>query len=170
MTTLAALGAIITVVGGVAALVFLAKPGWRPCVGSAHASFAAAPVIPNASYREHLVREGTPYKVALAEPDLTGAEVRFTFESDGYKGKPLAVTTSLLEVGESGDVIRVVRGKDRQLAKRITPSRCSERAGEDTFILLPRGRSRRYRVLLELFDGEPPEQRVDLIETAVFRS
>jgi hypothetical protein len=169
LTTLAVLGGIVTLIGGVAALVFLAKPGWRPCLGTAQASFSAAPVIPHVSFREYLIRQGQTYEDAQQEPDARGAEVRFTFESDGYRDEPLAVTWSLFEVDAAGDVLRVLPDQDRVLAMTVTPSRCTDKGGRDLFLQVPPNRSRRYQVLLELFEGPPPSNRIDLIQTTVFR-
>ena len=169
MTALATLGGVVSVVGGTVGLVFVAKPDWRPCLGAARASFAAAPVVPHASFREHLIRQGESYAEALEEPDTPGAEVRFTFESEGYRGKPLAITWSLFEVDKAGDVLRVIPDQDRVLAMTVSPKHCSDKSGRDLFLQVPPKGSRRYRVILELFDGAPPSNRIDLIETDVFR-
>ena len=169
LTALAVLGGVVTVVGGAAGLVFVAKPDWRPCLGAAQASFAAAPVVPHTSFRAHLIRQGTPYEDAMQEPDTPGAEIRFTFESDGYRDEPLAITWSLFEVDKTGDALRVLPDQDRVLAMTVSPRHCSDKNGRDLFLQVPPGGSRRYRVILELFEGAPPSNRIDLMETDVFR-
>ena len=160
---------MVGVVGGIAGLLFLVKPEWRPCVGAAQASFSAAPVVPHVSFREHLLRQGSTREEALGEPDIRGAEVRFTFGSDGYRGRPLAITWTLFEVDADGDILRVLPEQDRVLAMTVNPKRCTDKGGRDLFLQVPSDGSGRYQVLLELFEGAPPSERIDLMQTSVFR-
>jgi hypothetical protein len=86
MKLFATLGTLIGVIAGAAGLLFLFAPDLRPCLGEKGGSFVDAPVVPNVSYRDHLIRNGETYAKAREQPDIVGAEVRFTFETHGYRG------------------------------------------------------------------------------------
>jgi hypothetical protein len=165
---LAALGSVVTLIAGAAGLVFLFAPDKRPCLGDKSAAFVDAPVVPHVSYRDHLIRSGVTYANAREQPDRTGAEVRFTFETRGYRGNELPITYSLFQVEPSGVLRSVVLGQDRAPAMTVRPSHCGDRGGHDLFIRIPE-RNQRYRVLLELFRDERLDDRLDIIETEVFR-
>jgi hypothetical protein len=169
MRVLTTLGAILTVVAGVAGLVFLFAPDVRPCIGDSGASFEDAQVVPGVFYRDHLIREGAPYAEAHKQPNTLGAEIRFTLKTSGYRGKDLPITWSLFHVGSDGILGAVVRGQDRAIGMTVRPEHCGDAGGYDLFIPIP-DRDRRYRVMLELFTNSKLNDRLDLVETSVFRN
>ena len=166
-TAVTALGTLVSVVGGTAGLVFLFAPDLRPCLGSASASFGDAPVVPRVSFREHRIRQGASFAEARRQPDTVGAEVRFTFETDGYRDKELPVTWTLFYVDRAGVLDAVVPGQDRALAMTVKPAHCADKGGYDLFVPIP-DQKRRYRVMLELFRDRRLDERLDLVETEVF--
>jgi hypothetical protein len=166
MKGVGAAAAIVGLIGGVVALVFTLAPNLRPCLGNS-ASFIAAPVFPGEHFQDYLIREGYTPAQAAKEPDQIGAEVRFDYDVSGYRGKDLAVTSSLFYVDSHGSISSVVPGQDRNKATTIHPNSCSDRRGYDLWITIP-DRSRRYRVLLELYNNESLSDRIDLIETETF--
>lgn len=167
MKLLGGIGVIVTVTGGAVALLFAVAPSLRPCFGSS-ASFVAAPVFPGVRFRDHLIREGSTLAAADKEANPVGAEVRFDFETSGYRNHALPVTWSLFRVDSRGSLSSVVPGQDRAAAMIIEPHACSDRGGYDLWIPLP-DPTKRYRVLLELYRDRSLSERVDLIETETFQ-
>jgi hypothetical protein len=166
-TVLAALGAIVTTAAAGIGLLFVLAPGLQPCLGSANATFGDAPVVPRVAFRDHLIRRGVPYADAARQPNSIGAEVRFTFRTEGYRGEELPVTWSPFYVGTDGVLGGVVRGQDRAVAMTVEPNRCRDGSGYDLFVPIP-NRTRRYRIMLELFRDRSLQDRLDLVETKVF--
>ena len=167
-TLLATLGSLVGLIAGAAGLLFLFAPDMRPCVGDKSGSFVDAPVVPHVSFRDHLIRSGETYANARKQPNIVGAEVRFTFETHGYRGHELPITYSLFQVDRSGVLDGVVAGQDRAPAMTVEPSHCGDSGGHDLFVQIPK-RNRQYRVLLELFRDDALDDRLDLIETDPFR-
>ncbi len=162
------LGVVATTLGAIAGLIAIFFPQVRPpCIGSSKASFQNAPVFPGVPFRQHLVRQGTSPADAQAEPNLVGAEVRFTFETDGFRKKNLPVTYSLFTVAEDGSLGPVVATQDRALAMTIRPEDCSDQGSYDLWVQVPEG-GKRYRILLELYRDKELHNRIDLFETEIF--
>jgi hypothetical protein len=167
MKVVGGLGTIVGLTAGVVTVLFVLAPSLKPCFGSS-ASFIAAPVFPGVGFRDHLVRDGSTFAAAAKEQNPVGAEIRFDFETSGYRGKELPVTWSLFQVDSRGSVGAVVPGQDRAAAMTIAPQGCSDRGGYDLWIPIPDQR-KRYRVLLELFRDKTLGRRIDLIETETFQ-
>jgi hypothetical protein len=168
MRLLGALAIIVPILVGATTLAFSWKPGLKPCLGDTDASFTGAPVFPHVGFRDHLIREGTPREEAAKEDNIPGAEVRFSYTTNGFRGKRLVITWSLVRVERDGTLGAVVRGEDRALARVVTPDSCSEAGGKDLFvpILTP---GKRYRVVLEMYRSASFDDRLALTETDVFR-
>ena len=163
------LGGAATTVVAVAGIVAYLFPSVRPCIGASRASFANAPVFPGVPLRAYLIRNGTSPADAEKEPNFTGAEVRFTFETEGYRGKDLPITYSLFSVADDGSLGPVV-GADRAEAYTYRPGDCSDQGSYDLFVQLPPQKGKRYRILLELYRDKELRNRIDLIETEIFHS
>lgn len=160
--------------GGIAGLaavisvVFTLMPTLKPCLGDDRASFTGAPVFPRVNFREHLVRTGVRREKAAQEPNLLGAEVRFSYQINDLRGQRLPVTSTLVAIERDGTLGPVVYGQDRAPATIIEPHDCSESGGTDLFVRIPNPRTR-YRIVLELYRDERMNDRLDLTQTAVFR-
>jgi hypothetical protein len=165
---LTAVGLLVTIVGGGASLLFAVRPGLRPCLGSSKADFTGAPVFPHVRFRDHLVRQGVAREDAAKEPNVFGAEIRFSYRTDGFRGAELPLTWSLVTIERDGTLGAVIRGQDRALAMTVTPDSCSESGGKDLFVPIE-DPSKRYRVVLELYRSHALDDRVALTETAIFR-
>ena len=161
-------GIAITAIGAVATLLFSLQPNLKPCFGGSSAEFTGAPVFPRVHFRDHLVREGTPRQEAAQETDVIGAEVRFSYRTNGLRGAQLPVTWSLVTLARDGTLAAVVPGQDRAQAMIVTPDACSEAGGKDLFVPIPDPNSR-YRVVLELYRDAHLEERIALLETPPFR-
>lgn len=159
---------LVTVLGGGTSLLFSLRPGLKPCLGDTDASFTGAPVFPRVLFRDHLVRTGVAREEAAEEPNLVGAEVRFSYRTSGFRGKRLPITWSLVRIERDGTLGAVVRGQDRALATTVTPDACAQGGGKDLFMQIP-APGRRYRVVLELYRNEHLNDRVALTETEIFR-
>jgi hypothetical protein len=159
----------VPLLAGVVGLVFTVRPGLKPCLGGSEASFTGAPVFPRVHFHDHLIRTGVPREVLREEPNLTGAEIRFSYRVSGFRGAHLPVTWSLVRIERDGTLGAVVRGQDRALAMTVTPDTCSEGGGHDLFVQVP-APAERYRVVLELYRTERLEDRLALLETAIFNS
>jgi hypothetical protein len=152
---LAGVVAVVTIVGGLVALVFTVKPGWKPCLVSARASISAS-VLPGA--HGSASSSGAPY----------GADVVYLVTADDYRGKTLMIRYSLLRVARDGTLGSVV-GLDRQPGDTVRVSSCSDRGGNDFPIAIPES-GQRYRVVLELFPSTSPGAvLLDVTETPIFR-
>jgi hypothetical protein len=162
------LGVVVTVVGGGTSLAFSLKPGLRPCLDDSAASFTGAPVFPRVRYRDHLVHNGVPREEAAEEPNLLGAEVRFSYRITDFRGDRLPLTWSLVRIEGDGTVGPIESTQDRALAMIVTPDACTESGGKDLFVLIP-SQGKRYRVVLELYRNAQRDDRVALTQTVVFR-
>jgi hypothetical protein len=160
-------GLLVGLIAGSVGLLFTLEPGLTPCLGENEARFTGAPVFPHASYRAHLIRNGVSRSQAAKEPNLRGAEVRFSYRASGLRGKNLAATWSLLTIERDGTLGPVVREQDRALALTIKPNGCTETGGDDLFVEIPNPR-KNYRVVLELYRDVGLTDRLALIETATF--
>jgi hypothetical protein len=161
-------GLIISLIAGTLGLLFTLKPEWKPCLGDTDASFTGAPAFPRVAFRDHLVRTGSSREEAAQEPNLIGAEIRFSYRTSGFRGENLPLTWSLLSVGRDGTLGAVARGQDRALAMTVSPRSCSSTGGKDLFIEIPQP-GRHYQVVLELYRDRNLRDRVALTQTDVFR-
>jgi hypothetical protein len=159
---------LVTTVAGAAGLLFTVAPHLQPCLGEAGADFTGAPVFPRVNFREHLIRNGERREDAAQEPDLTGAEIRFSYRVNGLRGHRLHMTWSLVEIERDGTLGAVVPGQDRALATIVVPDGCAETGGKDLFVPIPEA-GLRYRAVLELYSDDTLSDRLDLIETPLFR-
>lgn len=162
------LGVLITVLAGGTSLVFSLRPGLRPCLGESAASFTGAPVFPRIRYRDHLVHNGVPREEAAKEPNLLGAEIRFSYQVEDFRGQRLPLIWSLVAVERDGTIGAIEPTQDRALAMVVTPDACTETGGKDLFVLIP-SPGKRYRVVLELYRSARRDDRLALTQTAVFR-
>jgi hypothetical protein len=167
MRVLTALGIIVPVLVGGTSLLFYVRPGLKPCLGGSSATFTGAPVFPHVRFRDHLVRVGATRQRAAQEPNLLGAEVRFSYRAKDLRGADLPLTWSLVNVERDGAVGAVVPGQDRALAMTVSPQACTETGGKDLFVVIP-APQRRYRVVLELYRDAKRDDRLALMETSVF--
>jgi hypothetical protein len=160
-------GLVISLIAGALGLLFVLDPGLKPCLGDAEAEFTGAPVFPHVRFREYLVRNGKSYETARKEPDVTGAEIRFSFRTSGVRGENLPVTYSLLTIDRNGTLGAVVDGQDRSLAMTIRPRRCTQTGGTDLFVPVPHA-AKRYRVVLELYRDTSRDERLALTQSDPF--
>lgn len=165
---LTTVGALIGVIAGAIGLAFTIAPQLKPCLGDNSVVFTGAPVFPHVHFRDSLIRSGIPKEKVAKEPDLLGAEVRFSYRTSGFRGGKLAVTWSLLKIERDGTLGAVVAGQDRALATTVTPETCSEVGGKDLFVQIPDARAR-YLVVLELYRNRQLQDRLALTETDPFR-
>jgi len=162
-----ALAVIIPLVVATLGLVFTLRPSLKPCVGASDAEFTGVPVFPHVRFRDHLFRSGASRKEILSEPNVLGAEVRFSYKTDDLRGKKLPVTWTLVSIEKDGTLGAVVPGQDRALAMLVTPDSCSDTGGKDLFVPIPDKR-KRYRVVLELYSTRNFGDRLALEETPIF--
>jgi hypothetical protein len=162
------LGVLVTVLGGGTGLLFSLRPGLRPCLEDSTAAFTGAPVFPRVRYRDHLVHNGVPREEAAQEPNLIGAEVRFSYRMTDFRGDELPLTWSLVTIERDGTVGAIDPTQDRALAMIVSPDSCAESGGKDLFVLIPTP-GKRYRVVLELYRDARRDDRVALTQTAAFR-
>jgi len=164
---LAIAGAVIATVTGGLGLLFTLQPGLKPCIGDESVVFTGAPVFPG-GFREHLIRTGVSREEAASEPDVQGAEVRFSYRTSSLKGDHLRITWSLIPIERDGTFGRVIAGQDRAVAMEVEPATCSEGGGNDLFVTTP-GDRKRYRVVLELYRGSDFTNRLAFTITEPFR-
>ncbi len=164
---LTALGILVPVLAGVTSLLFYVRPGLKPCLGGSSAAFTGAPVFPHVRFRDHLVRDGDSREEAAKEPDLLGAEVRFSYRAKDLRGAELPLTWSLVSIERDGALGAVVPDQDRALAMTVSPQACTESGGKDLFVVIPSPHTR-YRVVLELYRDANRDDRLALLETSIF--
>jgi len=162
-----ALAVIIPLVAATLALVFTVRPSLKPCVGATGAEFTGVPVFPHVRFRDHLFRSGASRAEMRGEPNVLGAEVRFSYKTDDLRGETLPITWSLVSIEKDGTLGAVVPGQDRALAMLVTPDSCSGTGGKDLFVPVPDKR-KRYRVVLELYREQSLQDRLALEETPIF--
>jgi hypothetical protein len=166
--TLTAASILIALIGAAVSLLFHLAPNLEPCVGGASAAFTGAPVFPRVRFRDYLIRDGAAREDAAAQPNLYGAEVRFSYRADNLRGAQLPLVWSLVTIGKGGVVNAVVPGQDRALAMTVTPDRCGDTGGKDLFVQIG-DPNRRYRVVLELYRDQLRADRLALVETPTFQ-
>jgi hypothetical protein len=162
---LAAVAVVLSIAAGAVGLLFTFKPELKPCLGETSAAFTGAPVFPDVRYHDHLIRSGKDTK---SEPNLLGAEIRFSYQTAGLRDAKLTVIYSVVAIEHDGTLGAVVEDQDRQLAMSVAPESCSESGGHDLFIYIP-GPRRRFRVVLELYSDATFDDRLALAETDPFR-
>jgi hypothetical protein len=161
-------GAVVGVVVAGSGLLFTLAPGTKPCLGDSNASFTGAPVFPKVHFHDYLIRNGGRKEDLAGEPNLRGAEVRFSYRTSGLRGKSLTVTWSLMKIERDDTVGAVVAGQDRALAMTFSPAACTEDGGKDVFMQIPEP-GKRYRVVLELYRDKGLTDRIALTESDPFR-
>lgn len=165
---LATAAVLISVAAGAVGLLFTLKPDLKPCLGETSAEFTGAPVFPQVRFRDHLIRTGVPKEQVAKEPNLLGAEIRFSYRTSGLRDTKLTITWSLITIDRDETIGAVVQGQDRALAMTVSPDSCSETGGKDLFVQIPQPRAR-YRVVLELYRDDALVDRLALTETDPFR-
>lgn len=164
---LAGFGGLVTLAGGIAALLFALEPNWRPCIGGSRATITAT-VFPGEHLRAYLRRQGVRNADVERTPDQTGAIVSYTVDSEGFRGRALAVKYSVFHVRQDGLLGAVVFGEDRAAGKTVQIGSCSDKGGNDLFVLIP-SRQQRYLVLLELYESTKSDNRIDFVESKPFQ-
>jgi hypothetical protein len=167
MRLLKALAVIVPILVAGLGLVYTVRPSLKPCVGASQAEFTGVPVFPHVRFRDHLFRSGATRAEIEQEPNIVGAEVRFSYRTDDLRGAKLAITWSLVSIERDGTLGAVVRGQDRALAMLVTPDSCSETGGKDLFVPIPDPK-KRYRVVLELYREQQLRDRLAFEETPIF--
>jgi hypothetical protein len=162
-----AMAVIVPLVVASLGLVYTLRPSLKPCVGASDAQFTGVPVFPHVRFRDHLFRSGASRSEIRTEPNILGAEVRFSYKTTDLRGATLPITWSLVSIEKDGTLGAVVRGQDRALAMLVTPDSCSETGGKDLFVPIPDPR-KRYRVVLELYRERTFRDRLALEETPIF--
>ena len=167
MRPLKALAVIVPILVAGLGLVYTVRPSLKPCVGASQAEFTGVPVFPHVRFRDHLFRSGATRAEIEQEPNIVGAEVRFSYRTDDLRGAKLPITWSLVSIERDGTLGAVVGGQDRALAMLVTPDSCSETGGKDLFVPIPDPK-KRYRVVLELYREQQLRDRLALEETPIF--
>jgi hypothetical protein len=167
LRVITAIGILVSVLVGGSSLLLSLRPGLRPCLGGTNASFTGAPVFPHVGFRDHQIRVGESRQDAAKEPNLLGAEVRFSYRASDLRGAELPLTWSLVTVEKDGALGAVVPGEDRALAMTVKPDACTENGGKDLWVLIPDSR-KRYRIVLELYQSTTRDNRLALMETPIF--
>jgi hypothetical protein len=167
LRVITAIGILVSVLVGGSSLLLSVRPGLRPCLGGSNASFTGAPVFPHVLFRDHQIRMGVPRQDAAKEPNLLGAEVRFSYRASDLRGAELPLTWSLVTVEKDGTLGAVVPGEDRALAMTVKPDACTTNGGKDLWVLVPSPR-KRYRIVLELYQSTRRDNRLALMETSIF--
>ena len=167
LRVLTAIGIVVSVLVGGSSLLLSLRPGLRPCLGGSTANFTGAPVFPHVRFRDHQLRAGVPRQDVAKEPNLLGAEVRFSYRASDLRGADLPLTWSLVTVEKDGALGAVVPGEDRALATTVKPNACTENGGKDLWVPIPDSR-KRYRIVLELYRDATRANRLALMETSIF--
>jgi len=167
MRPIKALAVIVPLLVAGLGLVYTVRPSLKPCVGASQAEFTGVPVFPHVRFRDHLYRSGATRAEIEQEPNIVGAEVRFSYRTKDLRGAKLPITWSLVSIERDGTLGAVVRGQDRALAMLVTPDSCSETGGKDLFVPIPDPK-KRYRVVLELYREQQLRDRLALEETPIF--
>jgi hypothetical protein len=158
--------ALITIAGGTVSLLFHLRPGLEPCVGGSSAEFTGAPVFPRMKFRDHLFHTGVSKQDIARQPDVVGAEIRYSYRVNNLKGADLPLISSVVTV-DHGEVTGIVAEEDRALARLVSPSTCTETGGQDLFVFIPDPK-KHYRVVLELYRDQARTDRLALFETPTF--
>src|SRR4051794_1107309 len=137
MRFIKALAVIVPLTVASLGLVFTLRPSLKPCVGATNAEFTGVPVIPHVRFRDHLYRSGATPAELRGEPNILGAEVRFTYKVDDLRGASLPIFWTLVSIEKDGTLGAVVRGQDRRRAMLVTPDACSDTGGKDLFVPVP---------------------------------
>ena len=161
-------GAVIGVVVAGSGLLFTFAPSLKPCLGDSNASFTGAPVFPKMPFHDFLTRNGTRREDLADEPNLIGAEVRFSFHTGGLRGSDLRVLWTLVTIERDDTLGAVDPQQDRALAMTLRPEACAEDGGADVFVQIPEP-GKRYRVVLEIYRDRELKDRIALTETDPFR-
>ena len=166
-TGVGAAAAVVAIVTGVVGVLFEVDPRLAPCLNGADAAFTAAPVFPDTSYVQYATDHGLPDPKRY-EAYGSGVEVRYSLHTDDLRGQTLKLYTTVVQVNRDGTVANVIPGEDLQPVLSDTPTYCSQDEGTAILVQTPTNRGARYRVILELFQGNGYDERLAETETEVF--
>jgi hypothetical protein len=172
---------IVTLLGGLVALLFQVDPTLLPCVGGSGAAFTDIQVFPGYDYTRYVLDLGIHVNYANSK----GTEVRYGYQVNNLSGASLTVKGTLQQIAPDGDITyprlggfdSVVYEQRTNLAPgfgnlraRLTPNRCSQDGSGIYWMQMPSQvpRHHRYRIVLELYRGSTLEQRVGVGVTQIF--
>ncbi len=157
--------ALVGLVGGIVALVFIFKPGWKPQASPdvAKATISDTKVVQPITFKRYLQRQQLPIPTGLSTSYLarSGVMVPFHYEIIGLRGKHLPLRWELSEAA-SNDLIA-----SEDSAYRLTPSTNDEAADWSVWLPAPR-KGRRYYVTVTIYQAKGPPYELKHFDSPAF--
>jgi hypothetical protein len=157
--------ALVGLVGGIVALVFIFKPGWKPQPSPdvAKATISDTKVVQPITFRRYLQRQQLPVPASLSPQYLarSGVMVPFHYEIIGLRGKHLPLRWELSDAA-SNDLI-----DSEDSAYRLTPSTNDEAADWSVWLPAPR-KGRRYYVTVTIYQAKGPPYELKHFDSPSF--
>jgi hypothetical protein len=163
--TLGQASTVVGLVGGVLALVFIFKPGWKPQAAPdvAKATISDTRVVQPVTFKRYLQRQSFPIPPQLAASYLArpGVMIPFHYEIIGLRGKKLPLRWELSDA-KSNDLVA-----SEDSAFRLTPSTNDEAADWSVWVPAPR-KGRDYYVTVTIYQAKGPPYELKHFDSPTF--
>jgi hypothetical protein len=163
--SVAQVSALVGLVGGIVALVFIFKPGWKPQASPdvAKATISDTKVVQPITFKRYLQRQQLPIPASLSAKYLArkGVMVPFHYEIIGLRDKHLPLRWELSDA-ETNDLIA-----SEDSAYRLTPSTNDEAADWSVWLPAPRT-GRDYYVTVTIYQAKGPPYELKHFDSPTF--
>jgi hypothetical protein len=163
--TVGQISAIVGLVGGIVALVFIFKPGWKPQPSPdvAKATISDTKVVQPVTFKRYLQRQQLPISPSLSAAYLArgGVMIPFHYEIIGLRGKNLPLRWELSDA-ETNDLVA-----SEDSAFRLTPSTNDEAADWSIWLPSPK-QGRDYYVTVTIYQAKGPPYELKHFDSPTF--
>ena len=157
--------AVVGLVGGIVALVFIIKPGWKPQADPdvAKATISDTKVVQPVTFRRYLQRQQLAIPPSLSPAYLArrGVMIPFHYEIMGLRNKKLPLRWELSDAA-SNDLIA-----SEDSAYRLTPSTNDEAADWSVWLPAPK-QGRKYYVTVTIYQAKGPPYELKHFDSPTF--
>ena len=145
--------AVVGLVGGIIALVFIVKPGWKPqaAMDVTKATISDTKVVQPVSFKRYLQRQQLPISPTLSSTYLarSGVMIPFHYEIIGLRGRKLPLRWELSDAA-TNDLI-----DSEDSAFRLMPANNDEAADWSIWLPAPK-KGRDYYVTVTIYQPKGP--------------
>ena len=157
--------AVVGLIGGIVALVFIFKPGWKPQAAPdvAKATISDTKVVQPVTFKRYLQRQQLAIPPSLSKAYLarSGVMIPFHYEIVGLRNKKLPLRWELSDAA-SNDLVA-----SEDSAFRLTPSTNDEAADWSVWLPAPK-KGRKYYVTVTIYQAKGPPYELKHFDSPTF--
>ena len=157
--------ALVGLVGGIVALVFIFKPGWKPQPPQVvvKATISDTKVVQPVTFKRYLQRQQLAIPPSLSKAYLarTGVMIPFHYEIFGLRHKKLPLRWELSDA-KTNDLVA-----SEDSAYRLTPSTDDEAADWSVWLPAPK-RGRKYYATVTIYQAKGPPYELKHFDSPTF--